>query len=189
MKRVFIVHGWGGYPEECWFPWLRKELEKKGFTVTVPQLPDPEAPKIETWVPALAKAVGTPDKDTYLVGHSMGCQTILRYLQSINGQVGGAVFVGGFFQKLTNLESNDEEAIAKPWMTTPLDFAKIKKATHKFIAIFSDNDPYVPLENAKGFKDKLGAKTVIVNHKGHMGASDNCPQLPEALNAVLELSR
>ena len=30
-KRVFIVHGWDGYPEEVWFPWLKKELEAKGF--------------------------------------------------------------------------------------------------------------------------------------------------------------
>jgi hypothetical protein len=27
-KRVFIIHGWEGYPEEGWFPWLKKELEK-----------------------------------------------------------------------------------------------------------------------------------------------------------------
>ena len=27
MRRVFIIHGWGGYPEEGWFPWLKKELK------------------------------------------------------------------------------------------------------------------------------------------------------------------
>jgi len=30
MKRVFIIHGWGGNPEEGWLPWLKKELEAKG---------------------------------------------------------------------------------------------------------------------------------------------------------------
>ena len=25
-KRVFIVHGWGGHPDEGWFPWLSSEL-------------------------------------------------------------------------------------------------------------------------------------------------------------------
>jgi predicted alpha/beta hydrolase family esterase len=189
VKRVIIVHGWGGYPEECWFPWLKKELEKKGFIVIIPQMPNADTPRIETWVPHLAKTVGTPDNDTFLVGHSMGCQTILRYLQGIGGKVGGAVFVGGFFQKLTNLESEEEEKIAEPWLTTPLDFPKIKNAAEKFIAIFSENDPYVPLENAKDFEKKLGAKIVFVKNKGHMGASDNCPRLPEALNAVLDLSR
>jgi hypothetical protein len=188
MKRVFIVHGWGGYPEECWFPWLKQELEKQGMQVTVPQMPDANHPKIETWVPHLAKVVGTPDKDTYFVGHSMGCQTILRYFQRIESSVGGAVFVGGFLMKLTGL-AEEEQHIAKPWLETPLDFDKIKKAAKRFIAIFSDNDKFVPLDNAKGFENKLGAKTVIVRGKGHMGASDNCPKLPEVLSAVLELTR
>ena len=31
MKRVYIIHGWEGYPEEGWFPWLKKELEDRGF--------------------------------------------------------------------------------------------------------------------------------------------------------------
>ena len=38
MKRVFIIHGWGGYPEEGWLPWLKKELEKNGFKVFVPAI-------------------------------------------------------------------------------------------------------------------------------------------------------
>ena len=24
-KRVFIIHGWGGYPEEGCFPWLKND--------------------------------------------------------------------------------------------------------------------------------------------------------------------
>ena len=30
MSKVVIVHGWGGTPEEGWFPWLRRELEERG---------------------------------------------------------------------------------------------------------------------------------------------------------------
>src|SRR3989338_7241510 len=95
MKRIFIVHGWDGYPEEGWFPWLKKELEAKGFEVQVPQLPQADAPRIYNWVPALTKTVGVPDKQTFFVGHSMGCQTIARYLETLpeGVQVGGAVFV------------------------------------------------------------------------------------------------
>jgi hypothetical protein len=188
MKRVIIVHGWSGFPGECWFPWLKAELEKRGFQVIVPQMPDADTPRIKTWVAHLAKTVGTPDKDTYLVGHSIGCQTILRYLQTIGTQIGGAVLVAGFFEVL-QLYADKEREIAKPWLETPIDAEKVKKAAKRFIAIFSDNDRYVPLENEKLFRRRLGAKTVIVQNKGHMGASDNCPELPEALAAVLEVSR
>ncbi|MDP3875283.1 MAG: alpha/beta hydrolase, partial [bacterium] len=67
MKRVFIVHGWDGHPEEGWFPWLKEELEKKGFEVSVPVMPNPAEPKIETWIPFLSQLVGTPDVNTFFV--------------------------------------------------------------------------------------------------------------------------
>ena len=123
-KRVYIVHGWGGYPEEGWFPWLKKELESHGYVVVVPQLPDSDHPHIEKWMPALAEAVGAPNEHTFFVGHSMGCQAIARYLETLpNGvSVGGAVFVAGFFKGLTNLEDEpDVPKIAAHWLETPLD--------------------------------------------------------------------
>lgn len=72
-KRVFIVHGWDDNPKKHWFPWLKKELEKRNFEVYVPQLPDSENPRIYNWVPKLAETVNTSDEQTYFVGHSLGC--------------------------------------------------------------------------------------------------------------------
>ncbi|MBI4096539.1 MAG: serine hydrolase family protein [Candidatus Levybacteria bacterium] len=192
-KRIFIVHGWGGNPRENWFPWLRKELEAKGFEVFVPQLPDPENPRIYNWVPKLAEAVGTnQDEQTYFVGHSMGCQTIARYLENLpeNIQVGGAVFVAGFFKRLTGLE--DEPGVPetdKHWLGTPLDLAKVKSHLLKSVAIFSDNDPYVPLDNQGDFRDKLGSKIIIEHQMGHFNESAGIIQLPIALKSVLEISK
>jgi uncharacterized protein len=99
-KRVFIVHGWDGYPEEGWFPWLKGELEAREFEVFVPQLPDPGNPRIYKWVPKLKEVVGDADEETYFVGHSMGCQTIARFLENLpqDLKVGGAVFIAGFFK-------------------------------------------------------------------------------------------
>jgi len=54
-KRVYIVHGWGGSPKNDWVPWAKKELEKSGFLVYTPKMPDTENPKINVWVPYLAK--------------------------------------------------------------------------------------------------------------------------------------
>ena len=48
--KAFLIHGWEGYPEEEWFPWLKKELKNRGFQVQVPAMPNPEYPKIEKWV-------------------------------------------------------------------------------------------------------------------------------------------
>ena len=189
-KRVFIVHGWDGYPEEGWFPWLKSELEKNGFEVFVPQLPDAANPRIFNWVPALASAIGAADSQTYFVGHSMGCQTIVRYLEGLSEgvKVGGAVFVAGFMKRLT-LSSDEEKEIGDHWLKTPLDLEKVKSHLSKSVAIFSDNDPYVPLANQDDFRDKLGSEIIIEHDKGHFsGGSDKTFELPVALELVLKIS-
>ncbi len=94
MKRVVIVHGWGGNPQEGWFPWLRGALEGKGFSVQVPEMPDTMHPRIDAWVAALGECIGQPDEELFLVGHSVGCQTILRYLPTASHAVAGRT-VGG----------------------------------------------------------------------------------------------
>ncbi len=192
-KRVFIIHGWEGYPEEGWFPWLKKELEQRDFEVFVPQMPDADNPRIEKWVPALAEAVGTPDKDTYFVGHSMGNQAIARYLESLpeGVKVGGAVFVAGFFKKLTNLEDEEEtRETMRHWLESPINLNKVKSHLNKSMAIFSDNDLYVPLDNQDDFRDKLGSQIIIEHQKGHFsGPSDNITELPIVLESILKISK
>ena len=187
-KRVFIIHGWEGHPSEIWFPWLKRELEKKGFKVEVPQMPETNYPKIEKWVPFLAKIVGKPDKDTYFVGHSIGCQAILRYLQTIDAKIGGAVLVTGWFT-LKKLETKEEETLAKPWLETPIDFEKIEKTTKNFVAILSDNDPWVPLADERIYRKKLGARTIVLKGVGHLGINDNITELPVALNELLNMAK
>jgi len=166
IKRVFIIHGWGGRPDKGWLAWLNKKLSKKGFEVYLPVMPDAENPKIETWVSYLKKLVGKTDENTYFIGHSIGCQTIMRYLENIKTKVGGIIFVAGWFT-LKGLESKEEEEIAQPWLKTAINLNKIKKKAKKIIALFSDDDPYIPLENIKIFKEKLNAKIIIEKNKGH----------------------
>src|SRR3989338_7844944 len=153
-KRVFIVHGWEGSPKSDWFTWLKFELEKRKFIVEVLAMPDSDAPVIGSWISFLDKKVKRLDEKTYFIWHSIGCQAILRYLEKIpkNIKVGGCVFVAGWFS-LKGLESKEEWEIAKPWLETKINFKKIKKHTKKFVAIFSDNDPWVPLENKVVFEN------------------------------------
>ncbi len=191
-KRVFIAHGWDGYPEEGWFPWLKKELETKGFEVFVPQLPEAGSPRIHNWVPKLAEVVGIADENTYFVGHSMGCQTIARYLETLpeGVKVGGAVFVAGFFKRLMGLEDDpDVRETDKHWLDTPLDLEKVKSHLLKSVAIFSDNDPYVPLDNQDDFRDKLGSEIIIKQKMGHFSGSNGINELPIALESVLKIAQ
>ena len=107
--RVFIVHGWGAYPQDDWIPWLKGQLEDKGCEVYNPSMPDTEHPQIETWLSFLANLVGDVDENTYFVGHSIGCQTILRYaLLALVFVIACDQFSSGMFA-LNYLESIDTQ--------------------------------------------------------------------------------
>ena len=190
MKRVFIIHGWGGNPEEGWFPWLKSELEKRDYYVEVPEMPDTENPKIETWVPFLKNIVGKLDKETYFVGHNIGCQTVLRYLEEENKQCCGAVLVAPWLHLDENTirdEGEESVMIAKPWVETPIDFDKIKRLG-KFVDIYSDNDPYVPVSDSKIFRNELNAETISVGDKEHINGEAGVKRLPIVLEKLIEIS-
>lgn len=177
MKRVFIVHQWGSSPAGDWYPWLKETLEAKGYYVRVPAMPHPERPTIENWVAHLANEVGTSNDNTYFIGHSVGCQTILRYLQTQETACGGAVFVAGWFT-LQGLETDEENEIAEPWLTTHLGFETIKLNLPHSTAIFSDNDPYVPLSDKEIFRAKLDSDIIVEHNQGHFTESDGITSLP-----------
>ncbi|OGF62831.1 hypothetical protein A2662_02910 [Candidatus Giovannonibacteria bacterium RIFCSPHIGHO2_01_FULL_45_33] len=187
QKKVFIIHGWDGSPQNCWFPWLKNELSKNGFDVTVPSMPDPENPKIEDWVRHLSTVAGKPDVNTYFVGHSIGCQTILRYIEGLKKPVGGVVCIAGFF-RLLHLTTNEEKEIAKPWLETPMNYEKIRLNANKITAVFSDNDPDVDLGDKELFEKKLGAKTIVEHNMGHFDDDAGIKKLPSALDAILEIA-
>ncbi len=185
MKKAYIVHGWSGFPEEGWFPWARKELEKQGYQVQVPAMPTPDRPTIDVWVNTLLQLAPTPDEETVFIGHSIGCQTIMRYLEHLpaNSKVKQTIFVAGWFT-LSGIEDPAEQALAEPWLTRPINFSQVKAHVNNICAILSTDDSLVPYaENKKLFEQKLQA-TIITTQGGHLGAADNIVILPELLSAL-----
>lgn len=137
----------------------------------------------------MSKLVGQADENTYFVGHSIGCQAIIRYLQTLPDgvKIGGAVFAAGWYN-LRNSETEEEKRIAEPWINEPRDDKKIRQAVNHAIAIFSDNDPFVISENQKSWKEKVGAEIIIEHAKGHFSGETGIKELPSALKAILEIA-
>lgn len=184
MNKFYIVHCWEGTKEDGWYPWLDKELVSTGNTVYRFNMPNTENPKIEEWVDFLDKQVDILDENTFFVGHSIGSQTILRYLERKEvTRIGGIVLVAPWFELLPEAVSDEESYnTAKPWLTTPIDFDKIRKFTNNITCIFSDDDYFVPINQKDKFESLLGAKTIIVHNKGHISSEDGVYELDEILN-------
>lgn len=185
-KKVIIVHGWGGNPKEGWFPWLKRKLEDCGAEVRVLPMPNPETPKIGEWAPFIYEQIGEPDENTFFIGHSIGCQTIMRYLEKVKSKAGGAIFVAGWF----DLKGIDEEEkpIAKPWIEEPIDLERVKQNAGKIVAFFSDNDPYVDYEyNSQKFRDELGAEIIEEFGKKHFSGEDGIKEISRLLEEAMEM--
>lgn len=183
MKKVYMVHCWDGKCEDGWYPWIARLLEEKGVEVIRFDMPNTETPKIDEWVSTLNSYVDEINSDTYFIGHSIGCQTIMRFLEKQEvTNIGGILFVAPWLDLLpAAIEDQDSFNTAEPWLNTPIDFAKIKKFTSNITCLFSDDDYFVDIKQEDEFKEKLGARTLVVKGCGHISQDDNIYELDEIL--------
>ena len=192
MKKIIIAHGWSGSPDEPMLKWIREQMHSLNCEVIAPFMPHPDIPIIEDWVSTLGESAGEIDENTYFVGHSVGCQTTIRFLETLplDKKVGGVLLIAPWFiLTLENLDEGESPDVAKPWLETPIDFAKVSSHTDKIFAILSDNDPYVPVsENKNILEENLGAKTIIMHDKGHFTESDDVSSLPEAIDILKKMA-
>ena len=187
MKQVYLIHGWGGNPKESWFPWLKKELKKRKIKVIIPKMPNTNHPKIEEWIKKIREIIKKPSKNTILIGHSIGCQAIMRYLERLEkgAKVSKVIFIAGWFNLTDEVwDENYTKDIAEPWINTPINFNKIKSHSNSFIVIASDDGPYVSLEDVKIFEKELNAKTIILKNKGHICQEYGVKEFPEILEFI-----
>jgi predicted alpha/beta hydrolase family esterase len=182
MKKVYLVHCWESNSEENWYPWLKYKLEERNLDVLVFNMPNTKHPKIEVWVKYLETKIKDVDEETYFIGHSIGCQTIMRFLEKLhkNKKIGGCIFVAPWFN-LINLEPEEMET-ARPWLNIEIHLDRVIEHCNKFLALFSSNDPYVPISDKELFKDKLNAKIVVEKNRGHFEEVIEPAILKETLN-------
>lgn len=181
-RRVVIAHGYNAHPDKHWFPWLASEVEVGGGEAVRIPFPDAAEPTVEKWGAATAKAVGQVDARTWLVGHSLGCVTLLRHLASLDEpwQLGGIVLVAGFDGPLASLPQLDE------YLAETLDdeqIARIVANTGVIRTIRSDDDIAVPPASSDELARRLESEVAVVPGGGHFGEVDGWVELPIVLTA------
>ncbi|MCP3098071.1 alpha/beta hydrolase [Myxococcus sp. K15C18031901] len=183
MSRSLVaVHRWAGGPDTDFYPWLSSQvLEAPALfdEVRTLEMPEPGSPTIERWVPALASAVGpVPAPSTVFLGHSVGCQTILRYLASLpeGHRVEGALLVAAWF------EVDQRWGAVDPWLDTPIDFARARAALGRCVVVISDSDPFTSdwRRNTQLWEERMGAEVVVVPGGRHF----NNPREPAILETL-----
>lgn len=163
MNKVLILHGTSGNSQSNWFPWLKEQLEAKGWQVWVPDLPGADHPNVKRYNEYIFQNQPWEfDEDTVIIGHSSGAVEALGLLQALpeNERVKKCILIGSFKNNLDwpNLDGLFEE---------PFDFAKIKTHAGEFLFIHSDNDPYCPLNHAEYLAEQVGGELKVMPGQKH----------------------
>jgi predicted alpha/beta hydrolase family esterase len=165
MEKYILLHGSGNGPD-MWLPWLKKELEKLGHAVWMPNLPDGENPDLKKQLPFL---LDNPEvtPDCIIVGHSASCPLIFSLLENIEFKIKKAVLVAGYYKPLPKYpDAND------PILKNEYDLEKIKNSCNDFLWVVSDNDPWgCGDEMGRPVFNQLGGTYVLVHDGGHFGSN------------------
>lgn len=85
MKNAIILHGQSATPDQLWYPWIKKQLEERGWNVWVPQLSQADLPDLKIQLPFVLKK-GLLTNETVIVGHSSRGTLILK------SDIGGRIY-------------------------------------------------------------------------------------------------
>ena len=167
MKTVFIIHGTWGSPEENWFPWMKKKLEEKWYTVIIPRLPTPDNQSLDSWNQSFSEYMKYINKETIFVAHSVGPAFVLSILEQINVEIAGCYFAAGF---LWNINISSFDVLNNSFVNRDFNWERIKSASKKFYMCHGSDDPYVPLSNAKRMSDNLWVEIDMIEWGWHLNS-------------------
>lgn len=184
-SRAIIVHGYGASPENHWFGWLAEQLAASGVPTQIVRLPDSDTPAVDAWVETIGEAVGVPDDGTILVGHSLGCISLLRYLISLDDgwSARSLVLVAGFARSLGALRELDPfvEGL-RPGV--PLDLTPVISVVPRRTVVRSDDDWVVPPAASDHLAELLQAQLVVVPGGGHFLDAEGWTTLPQVIEQL-----
>ncbi len=150
-----ILHGYTGSPDSDFHPWLKSELEARGYSVQVPLLPNTDNPTVMEQVSYVLENC-TFDEHTIVLGHSLGAVVALKVLETLNKPIQKLVLAAGFIEA----EFLDKERPFKDTFDWSFDFERIKKNVSSYVYLQAQNDTAVPAQQAVAMQKELGGGIV-----------------------------
>lgn len=181
--NYFIIHGSYGSPFGNWFPWLRRELRKRGKEVYTPDFPTGVGfQNYDNWSKLLKVYLdaGLITNNTTIFAHSIAPVFISKFLVEHKTSVKKLVFVCGFNNYLGIDE--DYDSVNRGMFFENL--ADVKNYCDEIICFYSDNDPYVSYDTEKAFADTIATKKEIIKGGGHLNSESGYREFPKLLEYI-----
>ena len=179
MENYIILHGSFSRTDGNWFPWLSRQLESRGKTVIVPQMPIGVGNQnFDNWSAEFDKL--SIDENTTIIAHSIGPIFVCKYLITNKIKVKKLIFVCGFNNYL-GIDA-DYDAVNKPMFVNNLE--DIKKYCSNIVCFYSDDDPYVSYDAEKAFADTIASQQICLKGAGHINAERGYTEFKEILEVL-----
>jgi uncharacterized protein len=156
--NYFIIPGLGNSGDDHW----QTHFEKSGSNFIRIEQTDWYAPFCEDWIASVDKAISGFDLSTVvLIGHSLGCLTIIQWAIKYKRIIKGALLVGP-----SDLESTKYTFPISGFTPIPQN-----KINFKTIIVASADDPWVSIERAQYFAQNWGSEFINIGNAGHINTA------------------
>ncbi|MDC0932264.1 alpha/beta hydrolase [Arcobacteraceae bacterium] len=174
MKKVLILHGWGGSDEPHWQWWLEKELIKKNYQVSFPNFPKRDLPDFKEWIEVLKEEYNKFQPDI-VVCHSLANILWFHFANAHELKELDKLMLVAPVRKTCDIEE------LKSFFPYPVP----KKLNAKeIIMVGSTNDPYLSVEEAIELHAELNIGLKILDDAGHINADSGFGELSCAVDWI-----
>jgi hypothetical protein len=186
QRRFLVLHGFQNVrPAGHWHRWLVRQLRDRDELVAYPQLPDPDTPRLETWLAtAYAELDLLDDTDRpveqVVVCHSLGCLLWLHAgRRNQHGPLADRVVL------VAPPAPEQFEPEMATFLPDAFDPAAVAASAGSLLMVASDNDPWCPAGADRVYGEPLGIPTVLLPGTGHLDMESGYGPWPGVLDWCL----
>jgi hypothetical protein len=184
INRIVLSHALEQSPQGLWYPFISAMAKKKNLVSIIPQLPNPQRPTLKSWQEAITPLANKSPASTVLIGHSLGCVSLLHFLDARKGDekfpllilVAPTAFEVGY------------EAL-KEFFESPFQLSSLKNKVRKIVVIITPTDPVLkpdPLQHGLLLVKEADAKLVVIKEGNHFWKGDTFRELEEVIEQEID---
>lgn len=172
--KALILHAWYNKPADDWYPWLKKELEGKGYEVKLPELPtmNTDLPDLDCLIKFTLPLI---TKDSVIIGHSLGGVLAFRLGEKSK------------LQKIITVAAWDYDDLYPQhclFWKNKINHQAIVNNVKDITVIHSDNDLYLTALQAENMSKRLNGSFILTKNAGHFTAKDGINEIPQILGLL-----
>ena len=175
MKKVLILHGWGGSDFPHWQSHLAMQLIQNNYIVSFPALPNKDNPKLDDWLEYL-KVEMEHFKPNIVVCHSLANILWFHYLNRFDIKP---------IEKLMLVSPVSPSCAIEELKTFFPYKVPVSLKAKEVIMASSDNDPYMDIDEVYLLKDILGISLKVIENGGHINSDSGFGKLDCAYDWII----